>query len=128
MMLGLHIAAVLALCIGGGAAHANPMERAWCSQTGTMHIDAYGIGFNEHTICQLENLPVQMGPVETWSSAVACRNVHLVEIVEGERPEVIEMPVEGLTQITLRGIAGGTLVMSTDFHDEDIQFLPCDAN
>ena len=92
-----------------------------------MFIDAYGIGFNDHTMCDVENLPVAMDQENRWASKVACRNVHVVDVDNDGTEEVIEMPIEGLTTMNFLGADDGTLVMTTDFHMEDLHFLPCDA-
>lgn len=117
------IAIVLSLPI---ATSATALEDGWwCSESESMHVDAYGIGFNEHTICDVENLPVQMGADDRYTSAVACRNVYVID-AHGDEPQAIhEIPVDGFTQITLIGAPDGTLILTTDLHDEDIHFLPC---
>ncbi|MFK7938404.1 MAG: hypothetical protein AB8B82_03435 [Roseovarius sp.] len=109
---------------------AQGIDGMWCTQNETMnetiHIDAYGIGFNEHTMCDVANLPVQMDAADRYTSAISCRNVHIIGRDADGNYETHETPVDGLTQISLRGAADGTLILSTDLHAAEMHFLPCE--
>lgn len=122
---GLALVAVQVLSLPSPGA-AQGLNGMWCTQQETLHIDAYGIGFNEHTVCDVANLPVQMDATDGWASSVTCRNVHVVGQDADGTYQTHETPVEGLTQIALRGAADGTLILSTDLHAEEMHFLPCE--
>lgn len=118
------------VCLGGLASQAiaqSALEGEWCTGTETLFIDTFGIGFNDNTICDVSNLPIAMDQNDSWSSDVACRSVRIVDADNDGTDEVIKIPIDGLTMIRFVGAADGTLVVKTDFHAEDLHFLPCDA-
>ncbi|AKS45004.1 hypothetical protein SAMN05444287_0091 [Octadecabacter temperatus] len=102
-----------------------PLTGSWCTGNETMLIESTGIGFNEHTFCDVENLPITLDSADSWRSPVACRTVHLADGTGEGEVELVEQPVEGLTQMTLFGAADGTLVLGTDTHKDEMHFLPC---
>lgn len=118
------IGASLALLLSGGA-NAGVAEW-WCSETQMMSIRWDGIGFNEHTLCDVDNLPVSFGADGTWTSAASCRNVYVIA-ASGDTPETIqEVPIDGLTQVTLREATADAWILTTDLTDTEDRFRPCD--
>ncbi len=66
-----------------GSTQDNSVLGIWCSiETGeTIYLDEFGIGFNEHTICDSQFLP---SDTRTFRSYIFCKNVYDLdgEIVE----------------------------------------------
>lgn len=125
MIRAVRVLTITAVALSGAAASANPLETAWCSDNESMNIDAYGIGFNAHTVCDVENMPVTLDANDKWSSPATCKNVHVLEFREDGNHEIHETPIAGLTQLELQGAPDGTLILRTDRDETDMHFLPC---
>jgi hypothetical protein len=106
------------------ASAASAVEGTWCSGSEMMHIDAYGIGFNEHTVCEVENLPVTLNDTGRWISAVACRNVRITGYDGAGNVQTHEQPIDRLTEVSLRAVEN-SLILSTNDRQEEISYEPC---
>ena len=95
----------------------------WCSANEIMYIEENSIGFNEHTVCDLDIVPVVIAGGKPFRSKIACRNVHYVDGDGGET--AVETPIPDLTHITLTGAADGTLILNTKPNGSEESFLPC---
>lgn len=65
-----------ALPADGAGDKANWMQGSWCFQDNseTMHVDATGIGFNEHTVCTWSHAPDISRP---YLAVLDCANVYV---------------------------------------------------
>lgn len=125
-MVGRLAWCALALGVVPYAGNAQPFIGQWCGPQAMITVELTSIGFNEHITCSATNLPVVFNDAGSWSSDIACESVHFVAIEEGGPEQRVAEPIEGLTRIALTAVADGTLMMTTDFHDQEIHFLPCD--
>lgn len=107
------------------AGAASGVEGTWCSASEMLHIDAYGIGFNEHTVCEVENLPVALDASGRWTSPVTCRNVRFIGYDDAGNVQTYEEPVDGLAQVSLRAVEN-TIILSTNDREDEMSYAPCD--
>lgn len=106
------------------AGAASGVEGTWCSGAEMMHIDAYGIGFNDHTVCEVENLPVALDGTGRWTSPVACRNIRIIGYDDAGNVRTHDQPIDGLTLITLRAVEN-TLILSTNDREDELSYELC---
>lgn len=123
-MIRVWVMAALMLA-AAGSARAGVAEW-YCNESETMFISDHGIGFNEHTMCEVDNLPVRMGADGGWTSGITCRNVYVIS-ASGDEPVIThEIPVDGFTQISLRRADDGSMTMTNDLNDFATSYMPCD--
>lgn len=78
----MRLAAVIVLSATlPGVGAANPLHGIWCVEAEMMYVDGAGIGFNEHSICDVVPLPVLEAGV--YSAQIACKNVHVIGDING---------------------------------------------
>ncbi len=91
-----------------------------------MFLEPNHLGFNDYTVCDVDVTPIALDAADSWTSPIACRNVHLADVDNDGTAEVHETPVEGLSWISLQGAADGTLILTSDLHSDPVHFLPCE--
>ena len=87
---------------------ADPLWGEWCrindaDMHETMYIDSVAIGFNEHTICDVDVPPALSDAA--YASAMACRNVHVIGdlLEEGADPLTThETPLPDIASVSIR--------------------------
>ncbi|MGB0799625.1 MAG: hypothetical protein ACPGRD_09945, partial [Planktomarina sp.] len=127
-LLTLTLAALIPL----NAAHADGVQNGvWCAAHNRLSliIEDSGIGFNEHTLCDVKNQPISIPKSgDPWVTAVDCRNVHIIQGgISGDGPDFVhETKVEGLTQITLRMTGENSLMLSTSLSDTPMALTRCE--
>lgn len=87
------IRSVLPLCLLPCVAVADLQDYhgTWCQQDGpqAIHVDAYGIGFNEHTVCEWKSGPfVATGG---FTGVLNCHNVYVTGQDENGVLQTVEM-------------------------------------
>ncbi|MBO6604208.1 MULTISPECIES: hypothetical protein [Paracoccaceae] len=93
-----------AICAGAPVL-ANPFEGEWCHPVGAiMFLEAQQLGFNDHTICSIENT-VTPEPNADWTSPITCRHVYIRGINPDGSMERLETPMHRPSTITLRPVA-----------------------
>lgn len=93
--------ALVLLCLLAGPARAD-LTGTWCADQ-TIQIDATGVGFNEHTICNWDAPPAATGGV---ALTLTCRNVYPGADLGDP---VVEQRVTAPTYLTIVRLSGDRL-------------------
>ena len=114
------IAAALACpsALAGGGLHGS-----WCGDALTLHLDATGIGMNEHTMCDASPLPADDA---IYSAIIACKNVYPGAQKADGSFEVNEVPVDGPNMLTAMRVEGDRLAVLFEADGEAILLDRCD--
>ena len=98
------------------------LDGVWCEEAPSegpaerIFVDEFGIGFNEHTICDWSNPPTNESMYRT---VLSCRNIHLLD---GE--PVVTMVHED-SEMRLVRIAADRISVRFDDNQPPVQFRRC---
>ena len=104
---------LLAVLLAPTVLSAQTLHGTWCGGGETLHLDAFGVGANEQTICGASPPPPEAGV--TYTATLSCKNVYPGAQNADGTFEVIEVPLEnGPTRITAMLTEGGQLSVLFD--------------
>lgn len=92
---------------------AETLHGSWCGDGLTLHLDAFGVGANEQTICTATPTPPETGAA--YTAQLDCKNVYPGERKADGTFDVVEVPLEdGPSRMTALLIEGGQLAVLFD--------------
>lgn len=115
------IALVLAAAM---PASATTLFGSWCADGMRLHIDAYGIGANEHTVC--DSSPLPPGEEAFLEASLKCRNVYFEDRKADGTFEVVEIPMEAPRRVVAFLVPEDRLAVLFDENEIGLFLDRCD--
>lgn len=120
-------ALALIACVASPALAADPLYGTWCGPQEVMFVDAGGILFNEHTVCDVMPSPALTHGI--YEAGISCRNVYVIgdALEEGAGPFTTrEVPLPDITRIKIRAQGADRVTMMLDTMEDPTTMDRCD--
>lgn len=121
----MHLATCAALI--AMPATADPLYGLWCNDDVAVSFDEYGMGINEHTMCDTAIAPRSLNG--RYDSEIGCRSVYVIgDVLEaGAAPLTTHVtPLPEISRVSFRILSDSTAAARLSHRDETYILQRCD--